>query len=530
MNVLIVDDEEHVREGIELSIDWAKFGITERHMAENGMEALEKLKSFKPAVLFCDMKMPVMGGIELLDKIREEGLNTQVVVISGYGDFEYTRATIKANGVDYILKPFRRKDVEEALQKAIQAWREKSGTKQIDVEQSYLVRKADEMVGDKKLAAYFRGEAPFTSSIRQIAEKRGLAGRTLKTALILPKNRMKILSERFMMDEELFSFAVDNVARYTLGGPMASALCRLDDYQWLLVMDGEAMGAGEADHRFYLERLKRAWQQTLRLEVLIGASAARAQLEHIHTVIGEARARLLSGDVLSDEANGTNSVKASIPATGELPQLMNEQFLLKKAIESGNKPFATELLRKHVHMLRSHGTLQLKELQVCTMEANLLLGRWSQLASIPQGMAQSAFLPMWINDLDEWERVLIGQVHLLIDHMTQQASSGSSMEEIKDYLDSHFHEDVSLSRLAEQFHFSPQYISKKFKVTYHKTIVTYLTDLKMERAKALLSGTDMPIAEIANQLGYDDENYFSKVFKKHAGMSPFPYRKRNEIK
>lgn len=524
MNVLIVDDEEHVREGIDLSVDWERFGITERHMAENGMEALEKLKYCQPAVLFCDMKMPMMGGIELLEKIREEGMDTQIIVISGYSDFDYTRATIKANGVDYILKPFRRKDIEDALQKAIQAWREKSGMKQADAEQSYLMRKADEVVGDKKLAAYFRGEAPFTSSIRQIAEKRGLAGKPLKTALILPKNRMEILSDRFMMDDELFTFAVDNIARYTLGGHMVNELVRLDEYQWLLVMDSEAMGPGEADHKFYLERLKRAWQQTIRLDVQIGVSAKRAQLEHIHTVIGEARARLLNSDVLND---GDNPAVTSI---SELPQLMNEQFLIKKAIESGNKPFVTELLQKHVRTIRQFGTLQLKELQVYTMEANLLLSRWSQLTSIPQGTAQSTFMPLWISDLDEWERMIVSQVHLLIDNMTHLSSSGSSIEEIKAYLDSHFYEDISLARLAEQFHFSPQYISKKFKETYHKTLITYLTDLKMERAKALLSGTVLPVAEIANQLGYEDENYFSKVFKKHVGMSPFPYRKKNEIK
>ncbi|MFD0680681.1 MULTISPECIES: response regulator transcription factor [unclassified Paenibacillus] len=524
MKVLIVDDEAHVREGIDLSVDWEKFGVTDRYMAENGIQALESLKNYKPAVMFCDMKMPVMNGIELLQKIREEGLDTHVIVISGYDDFEYTRATIKANGIDYILKPFRRKDVEDALQKAVQAWKEQSETRQTDAEREYVVRKADEMLDEKKLASYFRGETQLSSSVRRIFEKYGMPGHALKIALILPKNRMRVLDQRFMMDDELFSFAFRNIAQYAIGHQTGHYICRLDDYQWLLLLQGGAYGPSEADYKFYLERLKRALQQTLKLEVLIGTGAGVSDLPRLPSVIGEARNALLNGDVLSDETHTPGITSA------ELPALMNQQFLLQKAIETGNKPFATDILSKHVNALRQKGKLQLKELQVCTMEANLLLGRWKQLAQDQRGDAQTPFLPLWINDLDEWEQMLIHQVHLVIDSMNPHASTGRGIEQIKDYLDKHFHEDTSLTWLAEHFHFSPQYISKRFKEVYHTTIVAYLTDLKMEKAKALLKGTALSIADIANQLGYEDENYFSKVFKKQVGLSPFPYRKEHEIK
>ncbi|MEK8132074.1 response regulator [Paenibacillus filicis] len=524
MKVLIVDDEAHVREGIDLSVSWESYGVTERLMAANGLEALELLKRSQPAVMFCDMKMPLMGGLELLEKIREEGLDTQVIVISGYGDFEYTRATIRANGVDYILKPFRRKDVEEALQKAIQAWREAADLKQVDVDRNFLVRRAEAVLGEKKLAAYFRGEVPLTSSIRSTAEKCGLGGKPLRAVLLLPKNRLEVLNERFMMDDELFSFALENIALYALGSDVPSYLCRLDDYQWLLFMEGTAAGLQGAGHSFYLERLKQAWRHTLRLEMLVGTTPAVAGLEEIHTVIGEARRGLLDSDVL------TGSSRNGGAPSGELPHLASEQFLLRKAIEACNKAFAAELVNKHADALRRRGSLRLRELQECTMEANLLLGRWSRLASESSLPPQSLSLPLWINDLDEWRRVLISQMHLLMDSLYQKSGASHSIEEIKDYLDQHFYEEITLTLLAEQFHFSPQYISKKFKDTYQKTIVMYLTDLKIERAKSMLSGTSLSVAEIANQLGYEDENYFSKVFKKQVGVSPSPYRKLHEAK
>ncbi|WP_165972348.1 response regulator transcription factor [Paenibacillus piri] len=525
MNVLIVDDEEHVREGIDLSIDWETFGVTGRYMAENGLEALEMMKTHRPAVMFCDMKMPVMNGIELLQKIREEGFDTHVIVISGYDDFEYTRATIKANGVDYILKPFRRKDVEEALHKALQVWKQRSDSKQSEAEREYVVRKADALLDGKKLASYVQGDIPLTAAVRKIFDKIGLSGQMLKIALILPKNRINIVERRFMMDDDLFSFSVENIAQYALGNQFSHYFCKLDDYQWLLLMGSGHSGMNGGNYNFHLERLKRAWQQTLQLDVLIGESKALSDLAHIHDVIGEAKNALLNGNVIAGAPERAGSVVSDLPA------LTDQQFLLKKAIEAGNKSFAAEILRKHVNAIRQRGTLQLKELQVCTMEANLLLSRWKQSAASPAGDAQAPSLPLWINNIDEWEQVLVNQVQLLIESLNPQASAGRGMEEIKDYLDNHFHEEISLTLLAEHFHFSPQYISKKFKDTYQITIVAYLTDIRMERAKALLANTTQSVSDIANQLGYEDENYFSKVFKKQFGVSPYPYRKQvHEIK
>lgn len=187
MNVLIVDDEEHVREAIDLSVDWEKFGVTGRYMAENGIEALECLKTYKPAVMFCDMRMPQMNGIELLQKIKEEGYDTHVIVISGYDDFEYTRATIKAKGVDYILKPFRRKDVEDALQKAIQVWKEHSDSKQTEMERGYMVRKADALLDEKSLPPTSAGRFLYPHPYAKYLRKRVCPSNRSKSPSYSPK-------------------------------------------------------------------------------------------------------------------------------------------------------------------------------------------------------------------------------------------------------------------------------------------------------------------------------------------------------
>jgi len=518
MKILIADDEQHVREGIELSISAEQFGITDILMAENGLEALELIKANKPGVVFCDMKMPIMNGVELLQQIRELNLNTQVIVISGYSDFEYTKAAIKANGVDYILKPFHRRELEEALKKAVDAWNELESVKQSEAERGHIVRKADALLDEKKLAAFARGESPLTDGIMRLFTKLGLPQHLLSISVILPRKRMDIVSSRFEMDEELFFFAVDNIACNAIED-CPSYLCRLDDYQWLMIVAGSSEHRSAASLPVQLERVRRAWQQTLRLEVLIGQAEGNWSIAELHQAIGQATNKLLASDVLSGEVIAATATAADIPA------FMNQQFILQKAIETGNKSFVLDIVGKYGESLRQQGTLALKELQICSLEANLLLRK---LVSQQTLTTPIPYLPLWISDLEEWEKMLQQQIWVLLETKSGATHGSKEIEAIKAYLNASFYEDISFATLSEKFHLSPQYISKRFKETYQTTVISYLTELRIEKARALLSNTNMQVAQIANQLGYVDEYYFGKVFKKQTGLSPLRYRKDHQ--
>ncbi|RXZ81317.1 response regulator [Paenibacillaceae bacterium] len=522
MKVLIADDEEHVREGIELSVDWEAYGVTEKYMAGNGMEALEIMLAHRPDILFCDMKMPIMNGGDLLKRIREEGLPTQVIVISGYNDFEYTRATIQANAIDYILKPFRRADVQEAFRKAVSAWKEKHESQHAQVEQAFIVRKADALLDEKKLAAYLRGETPLTDAIRRIFEKTGLSPYGCYCLMLVPQNRADVLSRRFLDDEDLFVFAIDNIARDSLGGKAKHYICRLDNYQWVLLLDFPNDELGGSDLWFYLERLKKAWHHTISLQVLIGINPHPASLSALQQALGGAQHNLLQLNV------GTGSLAEE--SAQPLPSLMAQKMLLKQAVESGNHALAEGIVRRYTEELQNRGKLLLKELQACTREANVLLGMYGQLVSSQSGGVKDFAIPLWVAGLQEWERSFITQVCLLIEMMNEEPSEGRDIQAIRAHLDQFYHTNISLKEIAEHFHFSPQYISKKFRETYDTTIITYLTNRKIEKAKALLSHTKLSVYDISNQIGYEDENYFGKVFKKQTGVSALQYRKQMIVK
>jgi two-component system response regulator YesN len=519
LKVLIVDDEEHVREGIDLAIDWEKFGIAERLQAEDGRQALDLLRLHKPAIMFCDMSMPGMDGTELLHQLREEGFDTQVIVVSGHDDFQYTRAVIRANGLDYLLKPFSKRDLEQVLEQAVMAWNDREVCLLEERETDFKIKRADALVDEQKLAAFLKGESFFHEGLRGLLHKGGLSSERLRVALILPCNRMDLVERRFKGDRELFVFAINNIAHETLRPYGAHYLCRFDDYQWVLLTALTGSYQSASEHRRCMEKVTQAWRDILDLNAFIGICDSEVDASGVLGAIGEARSALLMSDIWKDSA------KAEI-ASGEPPRLTDQQFLLQTTLDTGKKAYAAEIIRTFVQSLRQRGSLRLKDLQASTIEANLLLERAGRLLPASKVTAD-LLMPLWISDLNEWERTFIQHWWTIMEEQGRDGFGNRGVEAIREYIERHFQEELSLSVLSEQFHFSPQYIAKKFKELYNTTVMTYLTEIRMDKAKSLLRFTDKPVSEIANSLGYDDENYFGKVFKKQQGVSPLQFRKQH---
>ena len=100
-------------------------------------------------------------------------------------------------------------------------------------------------------------------------------------------------------------------------------------------------------------------------------------------------------------------------------------------------------------------------------------------------------------------------------------------EVIDKYLHEHYREDISLDQLADFLHFNPSYTSDLFKRIFGKPFVSYLTSMRVETAKVLLERGKFKTYEIAEHVGYQDEKYFFKTFKKVTGFTPKEYRKRH---
>lgn len=120
LSMILVDDEEIIREGLRDCVDWASMGITISGEASNGKEALVKIKESRPDILLTDVVMPGMNGIELIQAVREEELPVAIIVLSAFENFHYIQSALRHDAADYLVKPFNEAELSLVMNKVVQ--------------------------------------------------------------------------------------------------------------------------------------------------------------------------------------------------------------------------------------------------------------------------------------------------------------------------------------------------------------------------------------------------------------------------
>lgn len=115
LKVLVVEDEEMIRKGIVLAVDWAALDCVVVGEAANGLQALEAVERYAPSLIITDLKMPVMDGLEMLRQLRERGNNAFVIILTAYDSFAYAQTALRLGAVDFLLKPFHDGELEQAV-------------------------------------------------------------------------------------------------------------------------------------------------------------------------------------------------------------------------------------------------------------------------------------------------------------------------------------------------------------------------------------------------------------------------------
>lgn len=115
LRVLVVEDEEMIRKGIVLAVDWAALDCVVVGEASNGAQALEAVERYDPSLIITDLKMPVMDGLEMLRQLRERGNNAFVIILTAYDSFSYAQTALRLGAVDFLLKPFHDGELEQAV-------------------------------------------------------------------------------------------------------------------------------------------------------------------------------------------------------------------------------------------------------------------------------------------------------------------------------------------------------------------------------------------------------------------------------
>lgn len=478
--VLIVEDEKLIRQGIKTMIQRSGVPVEVIIECSNGKMALEVLKEQKVDVMFTDIRMPQMDGIELVKQMQSCEHIPLTVAISGYEDFSYAVEMLRKGVREYLLKPIERdriKEIMETLNAEIESQQVvEEDNKKIGYQQIKHLMLSDEVTEDE-VATIERQYADFfyAGDYRiccQNAQKRELFDR---------KYMMETIGEQdvFIVPEENMKHLLENELQN--GSVGISAV-----HQGIRQL-----------HYAYDEALimrKKAFCRN-RSQMFFGE-----ETEHIPQKLIEDAAQLLTPEAALQRVQLLGTER-----TEELTKCINRLFfavkngrILPEDFENCIQDFLKDVEKTYKNLLDEP-----KELENCKN--------------------------IWhTGSLQDYEEQLMEFVLNLHEKINKQYDSSKNTQKMRlavAYVEEHYADDLNMAVVSNYISMNYSLFSYSFKQYTGQNFVNYLKDIRMRKAKQLLAETDLKIVNISQQVGYDNEKHFMKMFKNAYGVSPSEYRK-----
>jgi two-component system, response regulator YesN len=518
---LMADDEELVRRGFQEKIDWTGEGFEFLPPCENGRIAIEAIERWHPDVVMTDIYMPIMDGLAVSSWVAERYPETLVVVLSGYDEFEYAQAAIRAKVFDYVLKPVGSRDLKALLGRmkaTLDERRAKQATEHVLQEEA---EKSRALQRERLLRDLANGFGPILSreDFEQLFgfDPSRYACSVFIAALDTPEDQIAADHQTNLLDRLTALVGTENrILTFPPGDGRAAAIVfeqteekcvRVAEFFAARLIGSEgpksSVGLGRA-YRSWLDS-SRSFDEavaSLFYRLVSGGGKAYAYTQTRETdMVSVAgldahveRLRLImkSGDLAAAEGVIEGFIRA-IEAAKLSPQRVRHEIQAGFAAsmdalgEIGiSYPAVSQELDSDFYRLtekmRTDSDVRATLMKVCRYAAGIISSR-------------SIHIP---------ERKIL---------------------DFKDHISRHFSEqNMSIQRVADDLSVSSSYLGKLIRRYLGASFVDYLTDFRVERAKELLAATDKLTYEIAEATGYPDQRYFSSIFRKRVGMTPSEYR------
>ena len=535
--IILVDDEEEIRQGMIKRIDWEGLGFTVVGEAENGIEALDIIDKTSPDIVITDIRMPFMDGIKLSENIKFRFPTTKVVIISGFDAFEYAQTAIELGVLRYILKPINSKEMSELLTEMKVTLDEERHSKN-DIQALKQNYKKSLPILKERFLNHWLEDYVDMDIIEESIDTFELQSLTneLAVAVIRPDDQPKkdaditLIKNKVLLNVAIFNICEEIVKENNLG----IIFMRTNEIVILI-----SLGEGElpkTSNRISigLEQIRTSIEKYLSVTVTIGVGNACHNLSILYKSYASALSAL---DYTIMLGNNKIIYLDDIEPSGREELKLDEvdERALLMAIKLGSP----EDIKKTIDMLtgRIDGMqLYLKDYQLYIIDILSIILNFVTSMELDWDLVwdkKDNFL-LEINKLKTKERINAWLFDICIKisnelAQTRNHNKNDLIEKAKDYIHQHYSdEDLNAEKLCDILHISTNYFSSLFKKETGLTFTTYLTQIRIDQAKKLLRNTDLKTFDIGNQVGYSQGHYFSYVFKKNTGVSPTEYRNGKE--
>lgn len=500
ITILIVDDEQTIRDGLKHLIPWEKEGFRIIGEAANGKQALELIRVKKPEIIITDLIMPEMDGLELSQVIHQQYPDSQFLILSSYDDFNYVSQSFKNGAVDYLLKPtLNPQNLLHAIKKiSLKLTKKHEGDSKQQMTSQSLNRILSGYMDDfelKKIAEYLdytTFQLVYTNAhwyqdalhVQHFLEKNDLLDTQLCRWLpfystngdlgLLLATKNPPLSKKQLKTAMITLQATNPEGFFVIGDPFTELP---EVSQQLRNLAQKSLG-----QRFYFKNI---------------------------FLIDEAESFLLNHEALFNTKRFIRDI------------LNNDFSLGIQRIED----FFNQLILSFVE------PVYLKQ-QASSFFYTLLSTLES---SYPKSTTFRQLKLSFFNELtrtdylEDFSKVILATILKIRNELQEQKVNNLSTDELINditfYIKKNFQKELSLSQLADAFHFSYSYLSTFFSKHFDCSFSEYVNAVRLQEAKRYLLESPLNLSEISEACGYSDLSYFSKQFKKEFGISPSRYRR-----
>jgi two-component system, response regulator YesN len=527
MKALIVDDEKHVREGIKILADWEQNGIQEIYEAGNGEEAIKLIQVIRPEIIFSDMKMPKVDGTQLLEWIKENQPNSKTIVVTGYDDYHYMRKAIHFGSSDYLLKPIEPEILNQTLEKAVNEWKKEEVDRKRNETSSLLINEMKPVYRDRKLTQIINSD----SIQDELYEEFRWFQPSRQYILALVRVEGKTI-EAFQGDRDLTYFSILNVINEILMEYECGIGFRyLSKKGQIIIIFWDKFEQIEN----LLIRLYRTLKNVMDISCPIALGKSVDSSTKLIDSYHHARKVLLKRNILIESESRVFLNEIQSPPM--VKDLMSYAPSIELAVKSGEMGAFEELIHQIEQDITERNYLSPRQLLHLDNEYMVISNKWLKYYNIPLKVSEDMeeridlfFDSNGTFKMEEYKKRIKREIAIFLRKVKKSTlqKNNNIIKDIEKYLQENFDRDVKLQEISEHFYISREYISRKFKQEFNENISDYIVRIRMEKAKSLLKNSQLKIYEIANMIGYQDDKYFRKVFKKVEGITPNEYRAKYE--
>lgn len=525
--LLIADDEQIVIESLSFIVNKSFSSVFTIESARSGREAIEKAERFIPDIIFMDINMPGINGIEAIRELRSKLRDCVFIILTAFDQFDFAKDALKLGVSEYLLKPVNRDKIISTLQKSIG-----------DIEKERFKRKKELDLKEK------------LENILPVLEN-GF----IYSMLFLDDNDAELRNYKniFEIEEDGGYMMTIEFAQTSESGHMVNriglSIKSQSFYPYLRdVLKGRCrcfIGPAILNRIVvYVPAATQTDEYTRRLDAVNIAEYMYSQLSNrvdadFYIGIGRTYSGFDNINRSYEESlrairflHGTGFIHImDIPTEKELPvekyPVSKEKFLLEKAA-LGETDACLQAFGHIFEWLQIEYYGSVKKIKAKLLELMILVSRLAYDYNVTQNLESIDFISELqsldtLSDMKHWCMQRIESVTTSISE-AREKKTNSLIRKAIGFIKDNFKSDITLEDVSREVNISPHYFSKLFKDEMGENFIDYLTTLRINTAKEIMKNSLMSVKEICYEIGYGDPNYFSRIFKKIVGVTPTEYR------